>query len=218
MRVRLVQRARAARRSESNGQRRAERAGERAQDRPVLARIARREGGAVAELHAALGVDPGAGFFGVGGAGQDDVGAVRAGIAMRAEIDDEARPAAACRSRRRRAGRARRARPLDGGDHVARRKPALARHEADVERRRRAKRRCAARRGRSSPRATAPTSAASRAAAESTAAPFGPVQRALPDDDQRPLGGLQRARRTRPRRRSGATAIPGRRRDSRRRR
>ncbi len=41
------------------GQRLAEHVGQRAQDRPVLARLARREGGAAGHLHAALGVDVG---------------------------------------------------------------------------------------------------------------------------------------------------------------
>ena len=40
-------------------------------------------------LHAALGVDVGRRLFGVGRGWQDDVGAVRAGVAMGADIDDE---------------------------------------------------------------------------------------------------------------------------------
>ncbi len=86
-------------------------------------------------LHAALGVDVGARLLGVGGARQDDVGAVRAGIAMRADIDDEGvagrghvdlvgaeqEQHVACR-------------PQHAGDVLA----ALARHEAEIERRRRA--------------------------------------------------------------------------------
>ena len=67
----------------------AEHVRERAQDRPVLARIAGRERGAAGHLHAALGVDVDAGFLRIGGARQDDVGAVRAPVAMGADIDDE---------------------------------------------------------------------------------------------------------------------------------
>ena len=67
----------------------AEHVRQRPQDRPVLAGLARREAGAVGHLHAAFGVDVGARLLGVGGGRQDDVGAVRAGVAMRADIDDE---------------------------------------------------------------------------------------------------------------------------------
>ena len=160
-------------------QRLAEHARKRAQDRPVLARVARREGGAVADLHPAFGVDPGAGFFRVGGAGQDHVGAMRAGIAMRAEIDDERRRPAR-RSRPRQAGTARRGRhrrpPSAYRRRPCRPRPARSRCRA----RRRARRRCegSERPIQSSP--IAPTSAASRAAAESTAAPFAPIRAPCP--------------------------------------
>ena len=70
-------------------QRLAENGGEGADNRPVLARFAGRKGGAVGHLHAPLGVDVSAGFFGVGRARQDDVGAMRAAVAMRADIDHE---------------------------------------------------------------------------------------------------------------------------------
>ena len=71
------------------GQLGAEHVGKRAQDRPVLARVAGRKRRAIGELHAAFGVDVDAGFFRIGRARQDHVGAVRAAIAVGAEIDDE---------------------------------------------------------------------------------------------------------------------------------
>ena len=71
------------------GQRRAERIRQGAEDRPVLAGLARREGRALGHLRPALGVDVGHLLFGVGGTRQDDVGAMRAGIAMGAHVDDE---------------------------------------------------------------------------------------------------------------------------------
>ena len=52
-------------------------------------RLALGEDRALAALHPALGVDVEAGLLGVGGARQDDVGAVRAAIAVGAEVDDE---------------------------------------------------------------------------------------------------------------------------------
>ena len=55
MRMRLIE-MRAKLRQAVEGQRLAEHAGKRAQDRPVLARVAGREGGAVGDLHAPLGV------------------------------------------------------------------------------------------------------------------------------------------------------------------
>src|SRR3546814_14792140 len=54
-----------------------------------LARLALREAGQARELHAALGVHVGGVLLGIGGARQDDVGAVRAGIAVVALVDDE---------------------------------------------------------------------------------------------------------------------------------
>ena len=83
---------RTARRAAPRASRRAasaEQVGERAQDRPVLARVAGREGGARRHLHAAFGVDVDAGFLRVGGARQDHVGAMRAGVAVGADVDDE---------------------------------------------------------------------------------------------------------------------------------
>ena len=68
---------------------RAERIGQRAQDRPVLARVAGREHRALGELRPPLGVDVDARLLGIGRAGQDHVGAMRAAVAMRADIDDE---------------------------------------------------------------------------------------------------------------------------------
>src|SRR3546814_5887619 len=63
--------------------------GEGAQDGPVLARLARRKSGQTGQLDAALGVHVGGVLLGVGGARQNDVGTVRAGIAVMALIDDE---------------------------------------------------------------------------------------------------------------------------------
>ncbi len=63
--------------------------GQRAQDRPVFLAFARRERGAGGELNPALAVHIEPGLFGVGGAGEHDVGAMRAGVAVRALIDDE---------------------------------------------------------------------------------------------------------------------------------
>ena len=63
--------------------------GKRADNRPILARPAGREIGASGELHAALRVDIGSGFFSICRARQDDVGARRAAIAMGALIDHE---------------------------------------------------------------------------------------------------------------------------------
>ena len=60
-----------------------------AQDFPVLARLARREGCEEAPLHPSLGVRVGAVLLGVGGARKDDVGARGAGIAMVALVDHE---------------------------------------------------------------------------------------------------------------------------------
>ena len=167
---------------ESKGRRRAERVGQRAQDRPVLAGLARREGGAVGHLHPALGVHVEAGLLGVGGARQDHVGAVRAAVAVACPDRRRRRPAR-CRSRRRRAGTARRARPAAAiaGDVQA----ALARHEAEVEAADARRRRCAARRSRSSRPSTAPTPSASAPAQDGGA--VGAGEGALPDDDQRAL-------------------------------
>src|SRR4029078_12369302 len=59
------------------------------EDRPVLPGVAGRKAGAIGELHAALGIDEGSRLLRVGGAGKDDVGAVSAGIAVGADVDDE---------------------------------------------------------------------------------------------------------------------------------
>ena len=100
----------------------AQHVGQRAQDRPVFAGVARRERGALGLLDAAFGVHVGAVLFGVGGAGQDDVGAVRAGVAV-ACLGRRRRPCRVswCRFRRRRAGRrsrCRRARRRRGSRRV----------------------------------------------------------------------------------------------------
>ena len=70
-------------------QRLADQVGQRAEDGPVLARVARREGGALAALHPALDVDVGAVLLGIGRARQDQVGLRRALVAMMADIDFE---------------------------------------------------------------------------------------------------------------------------------
>src|SRR3546814_510769 len=63
-----------------------------------LARLALREAGQARELHAALGVHVGGVLLGIGGARQDDVGAVRAGIAGVALVADHS-GRASCRER-----------------------------------------------------------------------------------------------------------------------
>ena len=79
---------------------------QRAQDRPVLARVARREHRALAALHAAFEIDVGARLLGIARARQDHVGRCRALVAMMADIDLEALgELARNRPRRRRAGR-----------------------------------------------------------------------------------------------------------------
>src|SRR3546814_7489915 len=70
------------------GQPLADHLGEGAQDGPVLARLARRKSGQTGQLDAALGVHVGGVLLGVGGARQNDVGTVRAGIAVMALIAD----------------------------------------------------------------------------------------------------------------------------------
>ena len=67
----------------------AEHVRQRAQDRPVLARLARRERGPAGHLHASLGVDVDCRLLGVCRARQDDIGAVGALVAVGADIDHE---------------------------------------------------------------------------------------------------------------------------------
>ena len=173
-----------------------QRAGERAQDRPVVARVPRREGGAVAELHAALGVDPRPGFFRVGGAGEDDVRAMRTGIAMRA--DDRRRTAPGRRhsissapSRNSRSRRlaaepiiSRRRSPPSPGTNPMSRPPT---RDAAVWRTR----------GPIQSSLSAPTSAASRAAAESTGSPFAPTSAPCPTRISGRFAAFSASRRTR---------------------
>ena len=115
----------------------ADHVGKRPQDCPVLARLARREGRPADHLNATLGVDVGAELLRVGAAGQDDIGAMSAGIAMGAEIDDEGRAETRRgRSRRRRAGRGiRAARP--GRPRASRRRQVRQREESTRDRGRR---------------------------------------------------------------------------------
>ena len=183
------------------GQLGAERVGERAQDRPVLARVARREHRALGELRPALGVDVDAGLLGIGGARQDDVGAMRAAIAMRAEIDDEG------------AGR-----DVDlvgaeieehieraGFGHRRRVEPALAPARSRDRGRRRARPRVCSTLKPFQPSLTTPSDSAALAASDSTAAPSGRAKRAGAEDEHRLrlVGGrmVGEARRARPARR-----------------
>ena len=62
-------------------------AGKRADDGPVLACLARREGRAGGILHAPLGIQIDAVLLGIGSTRQDDVGDMRAGIAVMPLID-----------------------------------------------------------------------------------------------------------------------------------
>ena len=63
--------------------------GQRTQDAPILARIARRKDSPTGALNAAFGVDVGRVLFRVGSARQHDVGAFGAGIAVMALVDYE---------------------------------------------------------------------------------------------------------------------------------
>ena len=65
------------------------RLGERAENLPVLARLAGWEHGEASQLHPAFGVDVGGVLLGVGGTRQDHVGARRPGVAVVALVDDE---------------------------------------------------------------------------------------------------------------------------------
>ena len=106
----------------------------RADDRPVLARIARREDGALRHLHPAFGIDVGGAFFGIGGARQDDVGKARAAIAMAALIHDES----VARLAHIQFVRAEQIEQFDVAvagtfQHRVEREPALLRHETEIE-------------------------------------------------------------------------------------
>src|SRR3546814_8681805 len=70
-------------------QRLAEHRREGANDSPVFTRFSRRESSALAALDAAFGIGIEAVFFGIGSTRQNDVGAMRALVAMRALIDHE---------------------------------------------------------------------------------------------------------------------------------
>ena len=66
-----------------------QRFGQRAQNRPVFARIARREGRTARHLHAAFGIDVNRRLLRVGRARQHHVGAMGTAITMGADVDDE---------------------------------------------------------------------------------------------------------------------------------
>ena len=71
------------------GKLRAQVVGERAQDRPILARLAGRKRRTFRELRTTLGIDVNRGLFRVGRTRQDDVGAVGATVAVASDINDE---------------------------------------------------------------------------------------------------------------------------------
>ena len=197
------------------GQLLAEHVGQRAQDRPVLARVARREAGARRHLHPALGVDVDAGLLGVGGARQDHVGAVRAGVAMRADIDDEG--ARRARSIGDLVGAEQeqhvdllRRRRRDHADHVV---AAVARHEAEVEPA--DARRRGVQHGEAVPALVALAAGRELRRERQDRGAVRPRQRPLADDDQRPLGGGERLGEVALAGCELAPATPGRRRDSR---
>ncbi len=209
MRMRLEQRlAQSAERIV--GQLVAEHVRERAQDRPVLARIAGRERGAAGHLHPSLGVDVDGGFLRIGGARQDDVGAVGAAVAVGADIDDEG------------AGRdldlvgAEQERDVEGAGrrHLAGSERAGRGHEAEVER--------ADLGGRGVQDREAVPAVRRRAEVErglggerGDRRAVAPRQRPHADDDQRPLGFFQRFRQRRRGRPRPRPASRVRRRDSR---
>ncbi len=120
---------RATGRCESNGSLAPSGFGQRAQDRPILARVARREHSALGELRAPFHVDVGPRLFRIGRAGQDHVGAMRAPVAVRADIDDEGARldfdfvGAEVEEQVERAGL----------DHRGSRQSARARHQAEIE-------------------------------------------------------------------------------------
>ncbi len=67
----------------------ADRVGERTQNRPVVARIARRKRRALCHLRTPFGVDKDAGFFGIGRSRENDIRTMCATVAMRADVNDE---------------------------------------------------------------------------------------------------------------------------------
>ncbi len=121
----------------------AQNVGERAQDRPILLRVARRGGGAPGHLYAAFEIGVETVLLRIGGARQDDVGIVRPGVAVASLIDDEgAAEMADVETRRRRADRRSRSRPSARRRRCPRRRgPSRSPDRAP----RRATRRCAAR-------------------------------------------------------------------------
>ncbi len=84
---------------------------------------------AVRHLHAAFRVDVDAGFFRVGRARQDHVSAMRAAVAMGADIDDKRARATSTSSAPSRNSHVQRA----GCGHFGSAQPAVRRHEADIK-------------------------------------------------------------------------------------
>ena len=107
----------------------AQNVGERAQDRPVLLGLARRETGPAGHLDASFRIDIGAGLFRIGGPRQDDVCAMRAGVAMRTNIDNEG----VADGLHVEFVRAEQEEHVGVGEHLRGGLAALARNEADVE-------------------------------------------------------------------------------------
>ncbi len=108
----------------------AQHVGQRAQNRPILPRVAGRECGARRHLHPAFGVDVSSGFFRVGRAGQHHVGAHGAAVAVGADIDDESARRDVDLIDAKEEQHVERARRR----HLPRIQAALARHEAEIER------------------------------------------------------------------------------------
>ena len=175
-------------------QRVADHLAERAQDLPVLARLAGRIDGEQATLHAAFGVDVGAVLFGVGGARQDHVGARGAGVAVMALIHHKRIGADA---RRVELVGAEQPQHIDAAiQHLRQRLAVGARHKAEIQRadaRGRGVQHVEAvplRRQRADRRGQPPAGGQHRRA-------IGPRQRGLADDDHRLLGVAQQPWRSR---------------------
>ena len=189
VRMRLVKRL-PQRRERVVGKLLAQHVRQRAQDRPILARVARREGGARRHLHPAFGVHVGRGFFRIGRARQHHVGARarrgRHACRYRRRTRPGAMSISSAPSRKSNIERA-------GRRHLPRGQAALARHKAEIER--------ADPRGRRVQHAKAVPAVLDRAEIDRRLGRKRRDRRAVrpregvgADDDQRPLG-LAHARR-----------------------